>query len=336
MWHMLDNTSEPHITDWLPTRISVPMARPWTSLPPVRGWRLTAMLAVVGFLLVGGLAASQIDRFRSLVREVRWLRARLAEKHEVIAQQREEMAAVAAQVDRIARTALVARERAAQARRLAHMEESRDVPRDPATPVATLDGQETLVSEDAARTLEKLAWLDVQTAQMSDSFAVLAVLVKQRAETLAGGVPAMWPVRGLVTSTFGMRSDPYDGARAMHTGIDIQARYGTPIGVTAGGEVLVAGQDPGYGSLVVVDHGRGVQTWYGHLSSIYVREGQRVRRGQAIGALGASGRATGAHLHYEVREDGVPVDPVSYLRVRPENENGFHGRLASVVESDRR
>ena len=86
-----------------------------------------------------------------------------------------------------------------------------------------------------------------------------------------------------------------------------------PIAAGGDGKVIFAGRDPGYGALVIIDHGHDVETLYGHLSGIYVREGQHVRRGDIIGALGASGRVTGSHLHYEVRVAGRPVDPHRYL-----------------------
>src|SRR6266404_8836420 len=116
------------------------------------------------------------------------------------------------------------------------------------------------------------------------------------------------PVHGVVTSTFGVRDSPYGDGREMHPGIDIQAPFGEPVAAGGAGEVIYAGRDAGYGRLVVVDHGGDLETLYGHLSKISVREGQRVNRGQELGAVGASGRATGAHLHYEVRQNDEPVN----------------------------
>src|SRR5439155_78994 len=101
--------------------------------------------------------------------------------------------------------------------------------------------------------------------------------------------------------------------RAMTPGTDIATEYALPGTAAGNGEVFFAGPHPGYGGLVIVDHGGRLDTLYGHLSALYVREGQQVHRGQAIGAVGATGRATGAHLHYEVRVNGAPVDPRRYL-----------------------
>ena len=193
------------------------------------------------------------------------------------------------------------------------MEESRDHTTEAMAIPVSFDGGMSIVSEDAAHTLEQLTWLDAQAANATDSLAVLTVLLKERANDISRGVPSIWPVRGLVTSPFGTRESPYGEGREMHPGIDISAGYGRPVTAAGNGEVVFAGRDGGYGGLVVVDHGGRLHTLYGHLSALYVREGQLVRRGQPIGAVGASGRATGAHLHYEVRVNGGPVDPRRYL-----------------------
>jgi murein DD-endopeptidase MepM/ murein hydrolase activator NlpD len=127
--------------------------------------------------------------------------------------------------------------------------------------------------------------------------------------------PSMWPIEGRVASSFGERQDPINGEGAFHTGIDIDAAYGTPVRATADGEVVGAGTESGYGREVMLDNGHGVSTLFGHLSSIAVIPGQHVTRGDVIGYVGESGRATGPHLHYEVRVHNVPVNPYKYLRV---------------------
>jgi murein DD-endopeptidase MepM/ murein hydrolase activator NlpD len=220
---------------------------------------------------------------------------------------------VASAVDHLARTTAALGERGANARRLAHLEESHAETPALVNVAASLDGGMSIVSESTGHALEQLTWLDGQAQAASDSIAVLTVLVKDRLEQESRGVPTLWPVRGLVTSPFGARMSPYGEGLEMHPGIDISAHYGLPVTAAGSGEVIFAGRDPGYGSLVIVDHGGQLDTLYGHLSALYVREGQSVRRGQAIGAVGATGRATGAHLHYEVRVNGAPVDPRRYL-----------------------
>jgi murein DD-endopeptidase MepM/ murein hydrolase activator NlpD len=117
----------------------------------------------------------------------------------------------------------------------------------------------------------------------------------------------VWPAQGPVTSPFGMRWG------RMHEGIDIGAGYGSPIVAAAAGRVIYCGWEDGYGNLTVIDHGNGLSTAYGHQSSIGVSCGQDVAQGQTIGAVGSTGHSTGPHLHFEVRVNGAPVDPLGYL-----------------------
>lgn len=131
--------------------------------------------------------------------------------------------------------------------------------------------------------------------------------------SLLGSRPTGWPIKGWVTSDFGVRRDPFDGQRRMHEGLDIAARTGTPVLATAAGIVREVGTEPGYGKLVVIDHGYGFSTAYGHNSRLLVKVGQRVKRGDVIAAAGNTGRSSGPHVHYEVRVNGVPVNPRKYL-----------------------
>ena len=141
----------------------------------------------------------------------------------------------------------------------------------------------------------------------------------KKLDTLAGGaiaIPSDKPVRTAeFTSAFGVRSDPFRRGAAMHAGIDLAGPSGTPIHATADGVVTTAGWNSGgYGNLVKIDHGRGIETRYGHLSSMNVQPGSRVTRGQVIGRMGSTGRSTGSHLHYEVRIDDRPVNPIPFMR----------------------
>jgi murein DD-endopeptidase MepM/ murein hydrolase activator NlpD len=129
-------------------------------------------------------------------------------------------------------------------------------------------------------------------------------------------VPSEKPVKtAAFTSGYGVRSDPFRGSAAMHAGIDLAGPLGTPIYATADGTVEAAGwNNGGYGNLVKIDHGRGIETRYGHLSAIMVQPGQRVTRGQLIARMGSTGRSTGSHLHYEVRIDGRAVNPIPFMK----------------------
>lgn len=133
--------------------------------------------------------------------------------------------------------------------------------------------------------------------------------------TASSDAPSIWPVEGKVTSSFGEREDPFNGEGAFHAGVDISAGFGEPIHATADGIVEFADRTSGYGREVIIDHGHGVKTVYGHMSGFAITAGDEVRRGQVIGYIGMSGRSTGPHVHYEVRIQNVPVNPHKYLRM---------------------
>jgi len=132
--------------------------------------------------------------------------------------------------------------------------------------------------------------------------------------TTLADAPSMWPIEGRVGSSFGEREDPINGEGAFHSGMDIDAPYGTPVRAPAEGDVAEAAMAAGYGREIVLNHGHDVSTIYGHLSAMAVTPGQHVTRGQVIGYVGQSGRATGPHLHYEVRVHKIAVNPHKYLR----------------------
>ncbi|MFK8138266.1 MAG: peptidoglycan DD-metalloendopeptidase family protein [Bdellovibrionales bacterium] len=132
-------------------------------------------------------------------------------------------------------------------------------------------------------------------------------------QSLLKATPQMKPTNGWYTSKFGYRKSPFTGRPVMHNGLDIAAPPGTPIFAPADGVVSYAGYDAGYGKLISIDHGYGMLTRYGHVSKIYATVGQKVKRGDVIGAVGNTGRSTGPHLHYEVRINSVPVDPSNYI-----------------------
>ncbi|WP_027714429.1 M23 family metallopeptidase [Desulfuromonas sp. TF] len=140
---------------------------------------------------------------------------------------------------------------------------------------------------------------------------IRGVLNDQR--SLLAAKPQGWPIKGWVTSDFGMRNSPFTGKRKMHEGLDVAARTGTPVFATADGIISKAETAPGYGKLVIIDHGYGYKTYFAHNSKIFVKVGQRIKRGDKIAAVGNTGSSTGSHLHYEVRRNGVPLNPRKYL-----------------------
>lgn len=126
-------------------------------------------------------------------------------------------------------------------------------------------------------------------------------------------MPTIAPVRGLTTSSYGVRRDPVHGGRAFHQGIDISAAPGAPVLATAAGIITTSGWSGGLGKAVFISHGYGLATRYAHLSDVTVQEGERVDRGDVIGYVGNTGRSTGYHLHYEVRENGQPTNPMGHI-----------------------
>lgn len=154
------------------------------------------------------------------------------------------------------------------------------------------------------------AAMEAQSAQIEKD-----ILAAQRAVEYAGGEMA-WPVPGQyrVTSNFGGRADPITGARANHGGTDIAAPYGSAIVSANDGVVIYAGWHYSYGNYVIVDHGGGIATLYGHCSKLLVSKGQEVSRGEKIALIGSTGYSTGNHLHFEVRKNGVRTQPMDYLK----------------------
>ncbi len=127
--------------------------------------------------------------------------------------------------------------------------------------------------------------------------------------SISRATPKGWPTRGWITSYFGMRKSPITGLRTIHEGLDIAANTGTPIYATADGVVSMVAYSPSYGKTLQIDHGYGYRTIFAHNSKILVQSGQRVKRGDMIAKVGNTGRSTGSHLHYELRLNGVPIDP---------------------------
>jgi murein DD-endopeptidase MepM/ murein hydrolase activator NlpD len=139
----------------------------------------------------------------------------------------------------------------------------------------------------------------------------------------ANAAPNLWPVEGPVTGSFGERIDPFNGEGAFHSGVDIASSYGQAVIAPADGVVDFADFLGGYGRAIILGHGHGITTRYGHLANFAVVTGQHVRRGDTIGYVGLSGRSTGPHLHYEVRINDTPVNPYKYLRLTVANVGGF-------------
>jgi murein DD-endopeptidase MepM/ murein hydrolase activator NlpD len=137
--------------------------------------------------------------------------------------------------------------------------------------------------------------------------------IVRRREALAAAAPSIWPTQGWLTAPFGVRNDPLTGNEGFHQGIDISTAEGQPVYATADGVVETASYSGDYGNMVVLTHNFGLSTRYGHLSRFAVAAGTDVKRGEVIGYVGATGRATGSHVHYEVLVNGTPIDPLQIL-----------------------
>jgi len=159
---------------------------------------------------------------------------------------------------------------------------------------------------------QKLEKLSAEATRQEQSLQELQAYFQDQKSLLAS-VPSVWPTRGWVTSDFGSRLDPYTSERVMHAGLDIAGPHGKEIVAPADGTVVFAGLEGGYGNVLVVDHGYGIKTRYGHLSAIKVKAGERVKRGDIVAAMGNTGRSTGPHLHYEVRVNGIAQNPRKFI-----------------------
>lgn len=159
---------------------------------------------------------------------------------------------------------------------------------------------------------DDLKQLEMEAVQQELSFVELEGFLRDQ-KSLLSSTPSIWPARGWVTSGFGYRKSPFTGKKEIHKGIDIGTRVGIPVFATADGIVTKVGRDPFLGNYIVIDHGYGFETRYGHNSRNLVKAGQKVKRWQKIATVGNTGRSTGPHLHYEVRVNDIPVNPFRYI-----------------------
>lgn len=187
-------------------------------------------------------------------------------------------------------------------------------PTEPGATAPTTDTQFTqLVNAEAPGLLVgKLDKLSAEATRQEQSLQELQAYFQDQKSLLAS-TPSLWPARGWVTSDFGQRLDPYTADRVMHAGLDIAAPHGKEVYAPSDGTVVFAGLEGGYGNVLVIDHGYGIKTRYGHLAKMLVKAGDKVKRGALIAAVGNTGRSTGPHLHYEVRVNGIPQNPRKFI-----------------------
>jgi murein DD-endopeptidase MepM/ murein hydrolase activator NlpD len=179
-------------------------------------------------------------------------------------------------------------------------------------PDAVSPGATPAASVSPAALPGRISALETEAHRQEANLRELSEYFEDQKSMLAS-TPSVWPTQGWVTSDFGARLDPYSADRTMHQGLDISTPHGQSVITPSDGTVVFNGTEGGYGKVLVVDHGYGVKTRYGHLSETFVRLGERVARGQRIAAVGNTGRSTGPHLHYEVRVNGIPENPRKFI-----------------------
>ncbi len=188
-----------------------------------------------------------------------------------------------------------------------------------ATTPPVAEDQGDLIDPEKQELKKEYSALDTKISQLTQEALHTEELLQDEYEILydkksfLAALPTRQPAPGYFTSGFGVRTSPYGDRIKMHEGLDIANRLDTPIRAPADGEVVFAASKAGYGLTLVLNHGYGIETWYGHLRRFAVAKGEKVRRGTKIAMLGNTGRSTGPHVHYEVRVHGYPVDPRSYI-----------------------
>ncbi len=174
-------------------------------------------------------------------------------------------------------------------------------------------GSSSLTEQERIASIKDgIDWLSKEATIQEESLQELSLAAEKKSSRWAA-TPSIWPVKGWVTSGFGPRVSPFTEKPAWHDGLDIGAAANAPVQAPAQGRVTAVGFDPKLGILVKLDHGFGIETLYGHLAKALVKEGQRVKRGEAIALVGSTGLATGPHLHYMVKVHGQALDPVKYI-----------------------
>jgi murein DD-endopeptidase MepM/ murein hydrolase activator NlpD len=260
-------------------------------------------------LTVGGLALFLLGAFGFLYQQGRTSLdySELGQLREVNLSQQEKIRTLSSGLEKLRREMIVLRQNDAKVRLLAKLD------RPPDHVMAGMGGQPESdpVGElsDLQRQIDEIRQgIDLRRESLEE---IQGYFNDQR--SLLAAKPKGWPTKGWVTSGFGRRVSPFSGKRRMHYGLDIAARTGTPVTSAANGIVSKVATGADYGKMVVIDHGYGFQTCYAHNSQIFVKVGQRIKRGDKISAVGNTGRSTGSHLHYEVRLNGLPVNPRRYL-----------------------
>ncbi len=276
-----------------------------------RNLRLRGLLGVAAFLFIGAVIGCNVWLWVRYM-EARHLGKDLSEARQVIAEQRRQTINLAEKITAISKDLDRVQGFDSKLRLMMNME------KDPAEVSAD--------AGDFTRTYLPLHRQELAARKMQDYLDRLSESVKleevrqqdilralRENRNILSSMPSIWPVTGFVSSSFGTRVSPFGGGTKFHKGLDISNRIGTPIIAPAEGTVIRSSPDGAYGNSVELNHGGGIVTKYAHMQRAVVREGEWVKRGQVLGYIGMTGRTTGPHLHYEVRLNGVPVNPMRYI-----------------------
>jgi len=276
----------------------------------LRGW-----LGIIGFVLAALLIVCNIwlwDRYN----QSRKLESRLLEAEKTIDEQSTQLLSMLVKVREVAADLTRVRQFDTKLRLMMNLDSDlTDVGNSGAPPGEEISRGVLPLHRQALAARKMHAFL----RQLSDDVRLEEVVqqellrvLRENRDTIAS-MPTIWPVEGFISSPFGTRTSSFSGRGEFHKGIDIRARPGTPIIAVSRGVVTLAGGDGAYGLSVEIQHSRAITTKYGHMQRIIVREGQQVKRGDVIGFVGSTGRTTGPHLHYEVKLNGVHVNPMRYI-----------------------
>lgn len=272
----------------------------------LRGW-----LLVLAFLIICASIACNIWLWQEYAKS-RHLETDLSDAKKEISEQRRQTVSLAEKIGDLSKDLKRVKKFDSKLRLMMNMEKEPvnigDDPDDLSRTYLPLHRQQ-LASRKLQDFLEKLSEsTKLEEVRQQDLLRAL-----RENKNVLPALPTIWPVTGFISSNFGGRMSPFGHGTQFHKGLDIAARIGTPIIAAGDGTVILSGQDGAYGISIEINHGSGIVAKYAHMQRAVVREGEWVRRGQVIGYVGMTGRTTGPHLHYEVRLNGVPVNPMRYI-----------------------
>lgn len=272
----------------------------------LRGW-----LLLLAFLVVCAAIACNIWLWREYVKS-RHLATDLSDARQEISEQRRQTVSLAEKIGALSQDLERVRKFDSKLRLMMNMDKEPtdigDEPGDFSRTYLPLHRQQ-LASRKMQDFLDKLS----ESTRLEEVRQQDLLRALRANKNVLPTLPTIWPITGFISSSFGGRMSPFGHGSQFHRGLDIAARIGTPIVAAGDGTVILAGQDGAYGISVEVNHGSGVVTKYAHMQRTAVSDGEWVRRGQILGYVGMTGRTTGPHLHYEVRLNGAPVNPMRYI-----------------------